>query len=70
MAGTEWCEAPHFQYQVSGTLRFKTADGKEFTTRAGDVVSIPSGHDAWVVGSEEVVVVDFQGMATYAQKTK
>ena len=21
LAGTEWCEAPHFQYHVSGTLR-------------------------------------------------
>jgi hypothetical protein len=27
---------------------------------------IPSGHDAWVVGNEPVVVVDFQGMADYA----
>ena len=25
------------------------------------------GHDAWVVGNEDVVVVDFQGMADYAK---
>jgi hypothetical protein len=25
------------------------------------------GHDAWVVGNEPVVVVDFQGMADYAK---
>jgi len=27
-----------------------------------------SGHDAWVVGSEPVVVIDFQGMVDYAQR--
>jgi hypothetical protein len=26
------------------------------------------GHDAWVVGNEPVVVVDFQGMVDYAKK--
>jgi hypothetical protein len=45
-------------------------DGAEFDCRAGDVSLLPSGHDAWVVGSEPVVVVDFQGMTGYAQKNK
>jgi len=27
----------------------------------------PSGHDAWVVGNEPAVVVDFQGMLDYAK---
>jgi quercetin dioxygenase-like cupin family protein len=40
-------------------------DGKEFECHAGDVCSIPAGHDAWVVGNEPVVTVDFQGMSTY-----
>jgi hypothetical protein len=26
------------------------------------------GHDAWVVGNEPVVVVDFQGMVEYAKE--
>jgi hypothetical protein len=29
VAGTELCEAPHFQYHVSGTLRIQTADGDD-----------------------------------------
>jgi len=33
----------------------------------GDVSLIPSGHDAWVVGKEPAVVVDFQGMIDYAK---
>jgi hypothetical protein len=67
IAKTKLCEAPHFQYQISGVLHVVMEDGTELTTRAGDVVSLPSGHDAWVVGDESVIVVDFQGMADYAK---
>ena len=66
IAGTSSCEAPHFQYHVSGVLRIRMDDGAEFDCRAGDVSSLPSGHDAWVVGDEAAVVVDFQGMIDYA----
>ena len=64
---TESCEAPHFQYHVSGTLRIKTDDGTERDCKAGDVSMLGSGHDAWVIGSEPVVIVDFQGMVDYAK---
>jgi len=63
---TKSCEAPHFQYHVSGVLRILMDDGTEFDCRAGDVSLLPSGHDAWVVGNEPAVVVDFQGMIDYA----
>jgi hypothetical protein len=67
IAKTEWCEAPHFQYHVSGTLHVKMADGTEFDAKPGDVTALPSGHDAWVVGSEPVVVIDFHGASNYAR---
>ena len=67
IAKTESCEAPHYQYQVSGIMRVRMDDGTEFDTKAGDVCMLPPGHDAWVVGNEPVVVVDFQGMADYAK---
>ncbi len=67
VAGTELCEAPHFQYHVSGTLRIRTADGTEFDAVPGQVTSLPSGHDAWVVGSDPVVVVDWYGASSYAR---
>ena len=67
IAGTDLCEAPHFQYHVSGTLRIQMSDGTEFDAHPGDVTSLPSGHDAWVVGDEPAVVVDFQGMLDYAK---
>jgi hypothetical protein len=69
IAGTELCEAPHFQYHVSGTLRVQTADGEVFDAVAGQVTALPSGHDAWVVGDEPVVVVDWWGASNYARET-
>jgi hypothetical protein len=67
IAKTKSCEAAHFQYHVSGVLRVVMDDGTEYLCKAGDVSLLPSGHDAWVVGDEPAIVVDFQGMADYAK---
>jgi hypothetical protein len=67
IAGTDLCEAPHFQYHVSGTLHVVMADGSELDARAGDVTALPHGHDAWVVGDEPAVVVDWWGASNYAK---
>jgi quercetin dioxygenase-like cupin family protein len=66
---TKSCEAPHFQYQISGTLHVLMDDGTERDIRAGEVALIPPGHDGWVVGNEPVILVDFQGMAVYAKQS-
>ena len=68
IAKTRSCEAPHFQYHISGTLHVKMDDGTEMDLKAGDISNLASGHDAWVVGNEPVVVVDFQGMLDYAKE--
>jgi mannose-6-phosphate isomerase-like protein (cupin superfamily) len=68
IAGTELCEAPHFAYHISGTLRVRMADGEEFDITPGMVVTLPSGHDAWVIGNEPVVTIDWQGASNYAQR--
>jgi len=70
IAKTKSCEAPHFQYHLSGTLKIVMDDGTETICRAGDVSYVPTGHDAWVVGNEPVVVVDFQGLIDYAKGPK
>lgn len=67
IAGTDLCEAPHFQYHVAGTLRVQMEDGTEFDAVAGDVTALPHGHDAWVIGDEPVVVVDWWGASNYAK---
>lgn len=67
LVNTKSCEAPHFQYHLSGTLKVLMDDGTQADLKAGDVSLLPPGHDAWVVGDEPVVVVDFQGMVDYAK---
>jgi len=67
IAETEWCEAPHFQYHASGKLHVKMADGDEFDVGPGEVSALPSGHDAWVIGDEPVVLIDFFGASNYAK---
>jgi len=67
IAGTEWCEAPHFQYQVSGKMHVKMTDGTEFDLGPGEVSALPQGHDAWVLGNEPVVVIDWAGASNYAK---
>ena len=66
IAKTPSCEAPHFQYHVSGRLAIRMDDGTEFIAGPGDITSLPSGHDAWVVGDEPAVTVDGCGASNYA----
>jgi quercetin dioxygenase-like cupin family protein len=68
IAGTEWCEAPHFQYQVSGRIRVHMHDGRETELGPGSVSHLPAGHDAWVIGNDPVVLVDWYGASDYAKK--
>ena len=67
IAGTELCEAAHFQYHVSGRLQIRMEDGRELIAEPGDITSLPSGHDAWVLGDEPVVLVDWYGASNYAK---
>lgn len=67
IAHTDSCEAPHFQYHVSGVLKVKMDSGEEYELHPGDISMLKPGHDAWVVGNEPVVLVDFQGMADFAK---
>ena len=61
IAGTELCQAPHFQYSVSGRIGVRMADGTEFEVGPGEVSMLEAGHDAWVVGDEPVVAIDWGG---------
>jgi mannose-6-phosphate isomerase-like protein (cupin superfamily) len=67
IAKTDWCEAPHFQYVASGRIRVQMATGEEFELGPGSVSYLPAGHDAWVVGDEPVVAVDWHGATNYAR---
>ena len=62
------CDAPHFQFQVSGTMKVVMNDGTVLLCKPGAVSPLPSGREAWVVGSENVVIVDLHTVKDYAMK--
>ena len=67
IAGTESCQSSHLLYVLSGRMAARMDDGTEGECGPDDVVSLAPGHDAWVVGEEPCVVVDFGITPTYAQ---
>jgi quercetin dioxygenase-like cupin family protein len=67
IAGTDGCQATHFMYCISGRMGVEMSDGSEGEVGPGDVVTIAPGHDAWVVGDEPCVTVDFGGYGSYAK---
>src|SRR5512140_1374844 len=40
IAKTEWCMAPHFQYQTAGRLHIVMASGEEFDSGPGDLTAL------------------------------
>jgi uncharacterized RmlC-like cupin family protein len=66
IVNTSSCQLPHTQYVISGRLRVRMDDGTEQESGPGEALYVPPGHDAWVVGNEPFVAVDFTGMKEYA----
>ncbi|MDQ2914521.1 MAG: cupin domain-containing protein [Chloroflexota bacterium] len=67
IAGTESCESAHTGYCLSGSMAVRMDDGIEDQIGPGDAFTIAPGHDAWTVGNEACVLLDFSGMANYAK---
>lgn len=68
IAGTQSCTATHNGYVISGRMRVVMDTGEQVDYEPGDVMVIEPGHDAWILGNEPCVVIDFSGMSTYAKK--
>jgi class 3 adenylate cyclase len=67
IAGTDSCQFHHFGVTLGGRLRVQMHDGVELELGPGEVFEIPPGHDAWVVGDEPWISVDFEAMRRYAR---
>lgn len=67
IAGTDSCQAAHTGYVLSGRMHIVMDDGTEAEVGPGDAVVISPGHDAWIVGDETCVMLDWSGSATYAK---
>jgi class 3 adenylate cyclase len=59
IVGTEWCENHHLGYALSGALEVVTEDGQQLVVRGGSAFEIPRRHDAWVLGDEPFVTVEW-----------
>ena len=68
IAGTESCQGAHVGYCVKGRMHVVMDSGDEHDYGPGDVSIIPPGHDAWIVGDEECVMIDWSGMGDYAKR--
>lgn len=67
VVGTDSCQVEHIGYVISGHMHVEHEDGSTMEMVPGAVYRIGPGHDAWVVGDDAVVVVEFQGASTYAK---
>lgn len=65
LVGTEWCEARHVGVCLEGTVCFELRDGTRFEVGPNDVYDIPPGHDAWVVGDQRTVSIDWSGLESW-----
>jgi hypothetical protein len=67
LAGTDSCEVEHIGYVQSGAMKVVMDDGSEHEYHAGEAFHMPPGHDAWTVGNEPCVLLDFGGLKGYAK---
>ena len=70
IVGTESCQVHHLGYVVSGHLRVEMTDGASMEVMSGDAFEIPPGHDAWVIGDEPWISVDWAGRRLFAKSPK
>jgi hypothetical protein len=67
IAGTDSCQVAHVGYVLSGRMTVAMDDGTEREYAPGEAFNMPPGHDAWTVGDEPAVLLDFGGLKGYAE---
>ncbi|HVP54855.1 MAG TPA: hypothetical protein VMU45_07660 [Candidatus Eisenbacteria bacterium] len=59
LVGTDLCMHAHVGFLARGEIHMEFADGCVLEYKAPQVVSIEPGHDGWVVGDQEAVLIEF-----------
>jgi uncharacterized cupin superfamily protein len=68
VVGGASCQVHHNGFIVSGRMGIRMDDGTLHEIGPGDVFVCPPGHDAWTIGDEPCVALDFAaGVASYAK---
>src|SRR6476646_2216701 len=70
LAGTDSCQVEHVGYVLSGRMKLVMDDGAEHEYQPVEAFRMPPGHDAWTVGDEPCVLLDFGGLTGYAQGSR
>ncbi len=65
IVGGDWCTARHVGVVVSGRMGVELQDGAAFELGPNDVFDIPPGHDAYVIGDEPLVEIDWSGLEAW-----
>jgi class 3 adenylate cyclase len=65
IAGTATCQLHHLGYSISGLMHVVMDDGQELDISPESIYEIPAGHDAWVVGDEPWVTVEWTSARTF-----
>lgn len=55
------CQVHHTQLLLSGRFAVEMDDGEYVEIEPNEVFDVPPGHDAWVIGDEPAVILDFLG---------
>lgn len=66
LVGTEWCMSRHVGFQLSGRMGMLLEDGTTTEFGPNDVFDVPPGHDAWTIGDEPSITIDWEGLRTWA----
>jgi class 3 adenylate cyclase len=61
LTGTASCEVHHVQVLLAGRFGVRMDGGEEVELVPNDIVDIPPGHYAWVIGDEAAVLLDVAG---------
>jgi hypothetical protein len=67
VVGTDSCQASHLGYVVSGRIHVEHEDGTAGEVGPGEAYLIEPGHDAWVIGDEPFVGLEFKSAGEYAR---
>jgi class 3 adenylate cyclase len=69
LVGTEWCEARHVGVVISGRFGVLMRDGTTGEIGPDDVFEIPPGHDAWTIGDEPALMIEWTGFRAWSPPT-
>ena len=67
IAGTASCEYHHMGYSMQGRAHIALEDGSSYEIGPNEAYEIPPGHDAWVVGDDAWIAIDWAGMRSFAR---